>query len=87
MDEPKISSGREAALAQVRWRSAGAVAGEAAFACRSYTARRTGHTVRAVRYLPRWQRVCARHGRWLLDADADQHLEHLGLHRQTCQPH
>ncbi|MFE2463691.1 DNA-binding protein [Streptomyces sp. NPDC059402] len=79
VDDPKISSGQEAALAQVRWRTAGTVAGEAAFACRSCTARRTGQAQRAVRYLPRWQRVCARHGRWLLDADADQPLEHLDL--------
>ncbi|MEW2325341.1 DNA-binding protein [Streptomyces griseoincarnatus] len=80
VDDPKISTGREAALAQVRWRAAGAVAGEAAFACRLCTARRTGQAQRAVRYLPRWQRVCVRHGRWLLDADADQPLEHLDLH-------
>lgn len=79
VDDPKISTGREAGLAQARWRVAGAVAGEAAFACRSCTARRTGQTVRAVRYLPRWQRVCVRHGRWLLDADADQPLEHLDV--------
>ncbi len=80
VDDPKISTGREAALPQARWRAAGAVAGEAAFACRSCTARRTGQTVRAVRYLPRWERACVRHGRWLLDADADQPLEHLDLH-------
>lgn len=79
VDDRKISTGREAGLAQARWRSAGAVAGEAAFACRLCTARRTGQRVRAVRYLPRWQRVCVRHGRWLLDADADQPLEHLDL--------
>ncbi|MFF3639393.1 hypothetical protein [Streptomyces sp. NPDC002250] len=79
LDDPKISTGREAGLAQARWRSAGAVAGETAFACRLCTARRTGQTVRAVRYLPRWQRVCVRHGRWLLDAGADQPLEHLDL--------
>ncbi|MEV5433185.1 DNA-binding protein [Streptomyces sp. NPDC052701] len=79
VDDPKIGTGREAALAQARWRAAGAVAGEAAFACRLCTARRTGQVVRAVRYLPRWQRVCGRHGRWLLDADADQPLEHLDL--------
>ncbi|MEV6133848.1 TniQ family protein [Streptomyces violaceusniger] len=79
VDDPKISTGREADLAQARWRAAGAVAGEAAFACRSCTARRTGQAQRAVRYLPRWQRVCVRHGRWLLDADADQPLEHLDL--------
>ncbi|MBJ6636698.1 TniQ family protein [Streptomyces sp. I5] len=80
VDDPKISTGREASLAQVRWRAAGAVAGEAVFACRLCTARRTGQAQRAVRYLPRWQRVCVRHGRWLLDADADQPLEHLDLH-------
>ncbi|MEU2556740.1 TniQ family protein [Streptomyces sp. NPDC013313] len=79
VDDPKISTGREAGLAQARWRSAGAVAGEAAFACWQCTARRTGQRVRAVRYLPRWRRVCVRHGRWLLDADADQPLEHLDL--------
>ncbi|AQW56242.1 DNA-binding protein [Streptomyces hygroscopicus] len=76
VDEPKISSGREAAVAQVRWRAAGAVAGPAAFACRLCTAGRTGQ---AVRYAPRWGRVCVRHGRWLLDADADQPLEHLDV--------
>ncbi len=79
VDDPKISTGREAGLTQARWRAAGTVAGEAAFACPLCTARRTGQTVRAVRYLPRWQRVCVRHGRWLLDADADQPLEHLDL--------
>ncbi|MFJ4526503.1 DNA-binding protein [Streptomyces sp. NPDC088810] len=79
VDDPKISTGREADLAQARWRAAGAVAGEAAFACRLCTARRTGQAVRAMRYLPRWQRVCVRHGWWLLDADADQPLEHLDL--------
>ncbi|MFF1407496.1 hypothetical protein [Streptomyces sp. NPDC058294] len=55
------------------------MAGEAAFACRSCTARRTGQAQRAVRYVPRWQRVCVRHARRLLDADADQPLEHLDL--------
>lgn len=54
VEEPKISSGREAAVAQVRWRAAGAVAGPAAFACRLCTAGRTGQAVRAVRYAPRW---------------------------------
>ncbi|MFD5192638.1 hypothetical protein ACFWMU_31770 [Streptomyces sp. NPDC058357] len=32
-----------------------------------------------VRYAPRWERVCVRHGRWLLDADADQPHEYLDL--------
>ncbi|WP_280905818.1 DNA-binding protein [Streptomyces sp. SAI-117] len=61
------------------WRRAGAVAGPVAFGCRLCTARRTGMVVRAVRYVPRRERVCARHGRWLLDADADQPLEYLEL--------
>ncbi|MEU2058588.1 hypothetical protein [Streptomyces bungoensis] len=61
------------------WRIAGAVAGPVAFGCRLCTARRTGAAVRVVRYAPRWERVCVRHGRWLLDADANQPLEHLDL--------
>jgi hypothetical protein len=79
IDDPKISTGREAGVAQARWLAAGTVAGPAAFGCRLCTARRTGQALRAVRYLPRWQRVCLRHGRWLLDADADQPLEHLDV--------
>lgn len=35
--------------------------------------------VRAVRYAPRWDRVCVRHGRWLLDANADQPHEYLDV--------
>ncbi|MGW5283447.1 DNA-binding protein [Streptomyces collinus] len=61
------------------WRVGGAVAGPVAFGCRLCTARRTGAAVRAVRYAPRWERVCVRHGRWLLDADAIQPLERLDL--------
>ncbi|MGW2587441.1 DNA-binding protein [Streptomyces virginiae] len=30
-------------------------------------------------YAERWERVCGRHRRWLLDADADQPLENLDL--------
>ncbi|MFE2218094.1 DNA-binding protein [Streptomyces canus] len=61
------------------WRIAGAVAGPAAFGCRLCTAQRTGMIVRVVRYAPLWERVCIAHGRWLLDADADQPLEHLDV--------
>ncbi|WP_445398781.1 DNA-binding protein [Streptomyces sp. LE64] len=61
------------------WRTGGAVAGPVAFGCRLCTARRSGAAVRVVRYAPQWERVCGRHGRWLLDADANQPLEHLGL--------
>ncbi|MGW5335991.1 DNA-binding protein [Streptomyces bauhiniae] len=61
------------------WRIGGAVAGPVAFGCRLCTARRTGAALRVVRYAPRWERACVRHGRWLLDADANQPLEHLNL--------
>jgi hypothetical protein len=61
------------------WRTGGAVAGPVAFGCRLCAARRTGTAFRAKRYAPRWDRVCVRHGRWLLDADADQPLEYLDL--------
>ncbi|MER5312443.1 hypothetical protein ABT034_32235 [Streptomyces sp. NPDC002773] len=61
------------------WRVGGAVAGPVAFGCRLCTARRTGQGLLAVRDVPRWERVCGRHGRWLLDADANQPLEHLDL--------
>jgi hypothetical protein len=61
------------------WRIGGAVAGLVAFGCRLCAARRTGTVVRVVRYAPLWSRVCVRHGRWLLDADADQPLEHLDV--------
>ncbi|MFE2538076.1 hypothetical protein [Streptomyces sp. NPDC059371] len=79
VEDPGIGGGGEASVARGRWRAASAVAGPAAFGCRLCTARRTGQAVRAVRFVPRWQRVCIRHGRWLLDADADQPLEHLAL--------
>ncbi|MGW9594493.1 DNA-binding protein [Streptomyces chartreusis] len=61
------------------WRIGGAVAGPVAFGCRLCAARRTGTVVRVVQYAPLWSRVCVRHGRWLLDADADQPLEHLDV--------
>ncbi|MFI8105852.1 DNA-binding protein [Streptomyces sp. NPDC086023] len=66
---------------QALWRVGGAVIGPVAFGCRLCTAQRTGQPVRAVRYAERWERVCRRHGRWLLDADADQPLENLDLRR------
>ncbi|MFB7459215.1 DNA-binding protein [Streptomyces sp. NPDC056188] len=76
--DAKLSAGRNGVPAAA-WRTGGAVAGPVAFGCRLCTAGRTGTAVRAVRYTPRWERVCLRHGRWLLDADADQPLEHLDL--------
>ncbi|WP_406212005.1 DNA-binding protein [Streptomyces canus] len=77
-EDAKLPDAPDAAPAAA-WRIAGAVAGPAAFGCRLCTARRTGTTVRVVRYAPRWERICVRHGRWLLDADADQRLEYLDL--------
>ncbi len=83
VDDSQISAGAAATVARARWRAAGALVGPAAFACRLCTARRTGEAVRAVRYVPRWRRVCVRHGRWLLDADAEVPVEHLDL---RCLP-
>ncbi|MDX3067764.1 MULTISPECIES: DNA-binding protein [Streptomyces] len=77
-EDTKLSIGQDGAAAAA-WRIGGAVAGPVAFGCRLCTARRTGTAVRVVRYTPRWKRVCTRHGRWLLDADADQPLEHLDV--------
>ncbi|MEV4927273.1 DNA-binding protein [Streptomyces roseoverticillatus] len=69
----------EDGVARAVWRVGGAVVGPVAFGCRLCPARRTGAGVRVVRYAQRWERVCVRHGRWVLDADADQMLEHLDL--------
>ncbi|WP_020132710.1 hypothetical protein [Streptomyces sp. 303MFCol5.2] len=77
-EDSKLSAGRNGVPAAA-WRTGGAVAGPVAFGCRLCAARRTGTVVRVVRYAPRWERVCVRHGRWLLDADADQPLEHLDV--------
>ncbi|MFB7311861.1 DNA-binding protein [Streptomyces sp. NPDC056192] len=69
----------EGGVPTAAWRIGGAVAGPVAFGCRLCTARRTGTVVRVVRYAPFWSRVCVRHGRWLLDADADQPYEYLNV--------
>lgn len=72
--------GQDAAGAPLAlWRVGGAVVRPVAFGCRLCAARRTRLAVRVVRYAERWERVCGRHGRWLLDADADQPLENLDL--------
>ncbi|MEU5249913.1 DNA-binding protein [Streptomyces asoensis] len=77
-EDSKLSAGRDGVPAAA-WRIGGAVAGSATFGCRMCAARRTGTAVRVVRYAPPWSRVCVRHGRWLLDADAAQPLEYLDL--------
>ncbi|WP_436950024.1 hypothetical protein [Streptomyces sp. SudanB52_2052] len=79
MDDPKICTGREAEEAQARWRAAGTVAVRPRSAAGCAPRGAPGQALRAVRYLPGWHRVCRRHGRRLLDADADQPLEHLDL--------
>ncbi|TVL87356.1 DNA-binding protein [Streptomyces sp. SAJ15] len=70
---------KEDGVPAAAWRIGGAVVGPAAFGCRLCAARRTGTAVQVVRYAPRWDRVCVRHGRWLLDADADQPREYLDV--------
>ncbi|MFE4824673.1 DNA-binding protein [Streptomyces sp. NPDC056704] len=77
-EDAKLSAGKNGVPAAA-WRTGGAVAGPVAFGCRLCAALRTGTAVRVVRYAPRWERVCVRHGRWLLDADADQPLEYLDV--------
>ncbi|MFD9904026.1 DNA-binding protein [Streptomyces sp. NPDC059063] len=76
--DPQLTAGQGGA-ARGLWRVGGAVVGPVAFGCRLCAARRTGAAARVVRYAQRWERVCVRHGRWALDADADQPLEHLDL--------
>ncbi|MFG2639263.1 DNA-binding protein [Streptomyces sp. NPDC048362] len=77
-EDSKLGAGKNGVPAAA-WRTGGAVAGPVAFGCRLCAARRTGTAVRVVRYAPRWERVCVRHGRGLLDADADQPLEYLDV--------
>ncbi|MER5981070.1 TniQ family protein [Streptomyces sp. NPDC001857] len=77
-EDAKLPAGEDQVPAAA-WRIGGAVAGPVASGCRLCTARRTGTAMRMVRYAPRWERVCVRHRRWLLDADADQPLEHLDV--------
>ncbi|MFC9916033.1 DNA-binding protein [Streptomyces sp. NPDC127197] len=77
-EDAKLPTGQDGAPAAA-WRIGGAVAGPVAFGCRLCAARRTGTAVRVVRYTPPWSRVCVRHGRWQLDADANQPLEYLDV--------
>jgi hypothetical protein len=77
-EDAKLPAGEDQVPAAA-WRIGGAVAGSAAFGCRLCAARRTGTAERVVRYTPRRERVHVRHGRSLLDADADQPLEHLDV--------
>ncbi|MFD5110275.1 TniQ family protein [Streptomyces cinereoruber] len=78
--DAKLPAGRDGVPAAV-WRIGSVVVGPVAFGCGLCTAQRTGTVVRAVRYIPWWDRVCVRHGRWLVDADADQPREYLDVRR------
>ncbi len=78
-EDARLLAGKDAAGPAAAWRAGGALVGPVAFGCRLCTARRTGASTAVVRYAPRWERVCVRHGRWLLDADAGQPLEHLDV--------
>ncbi|WP_406277240.1 hypothetical protein [Embleya sp. NBC_00896] len=78
-EEDEVAGWGTAGMPQGMWRVGGAVVGPVAFGCRLCAARRTGGPVRVVRYAARWERVCVRHARWSLDADADGVPEHLDL--------
>ncbi|MCT9113056.1 helicase associated domain-containing protein [Streptomyces mirabilis] len=49
------------------------------FGCRLCTARSGGRAQRVWRYGQRWNRVCVRHGRWLLDVGDGHDLEYLDV--------
>ncbi|WP_369253709.1 Helicase associated domain protein [Streptomyces sp. R35] len=62
-----------------RWRVGVQEWGPVSFGCRLCTARRSGRGQRVWRYGQRWGRVCARHGRWLLDVGDGHDLEYLDV--------
>ncbi|WP_328687999.1 helicase associated domain-containing protein [Streptomyces phaeochromogenes] len=70
-------TGEEQAWA--RWRVGAREWGPVSFGCRLCTARRSGRAQRVWRYGQRWHRVCARHGRWLLDVGDGHDLEYLDV--------
>ncbi|MGW4545097.1 DNA-binding protein [Streptomyces violaceorubidus] len=78
LEDARLPAEQDEAPAAV-WRIGGAVAGPVAYGCRLCTVRRTGADLPVVRYMPLWFRVCIRHGRWLLDAEADQPFEYLDV--------
>ncbi|RZB19618.1 hypothetical protein StrepF001_12905 [Streptomyces sp. F001] len=62
-----------------RWRVGAQAWGPVSFGCRLCAARRSGRMERVWRYGQRWDRVCARHGRWLLDVGDGHDLEYLDV--------
>ncbi|MFI0724257.1 DNA-binding protein [Streptomyces sp. NPDC021224] len=63
-----------------RWKVASAGEhGPVAYGCALCTAARTGRATVVVRYVAPWQRVCARHHRWMLTAGDGHRHHHLDL--------
>ncbi|MFH8349669.1 helicase associated domain-containing protein [Streptomyces sp. NPDC018045] len=62
-----------------RWRVGAQAWGPVSFGCRLCAARRSGRSQRVWRYGQRWNRVCSRHGRWLLDVGDGHDLEYLDV--------
>ncbi|MGW7673017.1 Helicase associated domain protein [Streptomyces sp. NPDC054775] len=65
---PAALAGRDSGQAWAQWRMGLLEWGPVAFGCPLCIARRGGGGQRVWVYRPRWRRVCAQHGRWLLDA-------------------
>ncbi|MER6385475.1 Helicase associated domain protein [Streptomyces sp. NPDC001250] len=66
-----------------RWRVGAQAWGPVSFGCRLCAARRSSRMQRVWRYGQRWNRVCSRHGRWLLDVGDGHDLEYLDV--SGCQ--
>ncbi len=62
-----------------RWRVGPQAWGPVSFGCQMCVARRSGRVHRLWRYGQRWNRVCSRHGRWLLDVGDGHDLEYLDV--------
>jgi hypothetical protein len=66
-----------------RWRVGPQAWGLVSFGCRLCAVWRSGRVQRVWRYGQRWNRVCSRHGRWLLDVGDGHDLEYLSV--DGCQ--
>ncbi|MFD7283805.1 transposase [Streptomyces sp. NPDC059862] len=65
--------------AWARWRVGATRWGPVAFGCRLCAARRGGAAQGVWVYRPRWQPLCARHGRWLLDTGEGHEWEFVDV--------
>ena len=80
VDGPQAMDGPTEGAARGRWQVASSGAhGPVAYGCRLCTAARTGHDTVVVRYAAPWQRVCARHHRWMLTAGDGHRHRNLDL--------